>query len=497
VRVASAIALVLFGLAAAVQWNDPDAVGWIAVYLITAATALAGALGRFLPGPTLAIGVLLGIGAILRWPEGGLLPGADSMAMANLEVEETREALGLLLCSTWALFLAWAGRRRSGVVALLPLFLALGCSAVDGRIAGNGATVEVPLEMAFRPVPRLRVASDLANPRGMLVRGEELLVAVAGDGDPGRPASGGLLALADLDGDGRYESPGERRVLLEGRVSRNVIDIVRRDEVFGMAGIAGEGDRAMVSLAYFGGPSTISMVEGDFVRPWSRVFGNINDLTYDAARGRWIGVSSSSDEVVVLQPERGSRRLRKLPALAGGQDAVPGYVAYDAGSDGLLVSLFSGSTAGEEGGRGTELVPRAGGIVRIDPEDGALRWLVSGLTAPTDLEFGPDGRLYVLEFCDAFVDPIQSREEMWQEVGHGGFRRFSGRLLAIDLGRGTVEIIAEGLDGPTNLARGGRFLYVAQGMGTPGRPIPGPEGPVPLAGVIDRFELPVSTEPNN
>ena len=292
-RVASAIALVLFGLAAAVQWNDPDAVGWIAVYLITAATALAGALGRFLPGPTFAIGVLLGIGAILRWPEGGLLPGADSMAMANLEVEETREALGLLLCSTWALFLAWAGRRRSGVVALLPLFLALGCSAVDGRVAGDGATVEVPLDMAFRPVPRLRVASDLANPRGMLVRGEELLVAVAGDGDPGRPASGGLLALADLDGDGRYESPGERRVLLEGRVSRNVIDIVRR---------------------------------------------------------------------------------------------------------------------------------------------------------------------------------------------------FSGRLLAIDLGRGTVGVIAEGLDGPTNLARGGRFLYVAQGMGTPGRPIPGPEGPVPLAGVIDRFE---------
>ena len=259
-----------------------------------------------------------------------------------------------------------------------------------------------------------------------------------------------------------------------------------------MAGVAQGGGATLVSLAYFGGPSKIFRVDGEDVVEWSQVFGNINDLEYDPKRDAWVGVSSSSDEVVRLQAGRGSQRILKLPPMIDGQDPVPGYLRHDARTGDLLVSLFSGSTEGEEGGEGIELLRGAGGIVRIDPDTGAMRPVVTGLTAPTDLEIGPDGRLYVLEFCSHFEDPVGTRADMWKAPSHGGFRRFSGRLLAIDRDTGATTVVAEGLDGPTNLALHGRDLYIAQGMGTPGRPIPGPDGNVPLTGFIDKIELPAA-----
>ena len=51
-------------------------------------------------------------------------------------------------------------------------------------------------------------------------------------------------------------------------------------------------------------------------------------------------------------------------------------------------------------------------------------------------------------------------------------------------------MIAEGLDHPTNLMLSGNALYVAQGMGTPGRQIPGPDGrPRVLTGFVERIAL--------
>jgi hypothetical protein len=343
------------------------------------------------------------------------------------------------------------------------------------------------MDPARASVPRSLVAGGLANPRGMLPREEGgLLVSLAGTGDPAKPASSRLVLLEDRDGDGAVE----QKVLLDGQRSVNILDIIRRDEVFGLAGIERGDGITLVSLGIFGGPSTIYRVDGDQVTQWSRVHGNINDLAYDPARHAWMAVSSSSDEVVELEQGRGARRLVKLPPLSGGQDPVPGYLRHDPASGELLVTLFSGSTEGEEGGEGTELVERAGGIVAVDPETGATRWVITGLTAPTDLEIGPDGRLYVLEFCDAFEDPIAQREDLFRGPSHGGFRRFSGRLLRIDRESGAVEIVAEGLDAPTNLALRGRELFIAQGMGTPGRPIPGPDGTVPLEGFIEKIVLP-------
>jgi hypothetical protein len=387
---------------------------------------------------------------------------------------------------------------RIGVHSTAWLTLLLGCAqparpAADARSSAVAVQVaiEVPLAPAHRELVRVRVASGLPNPRGMHVTPDgALLVAVAGTGDPVDLATGGLWRLSDANRDGDFDDAGERATLLDKQPSHNILDIVRRDEVFGMAGMAeGEGN-VLASLADFGGPSTIFRIEGDHVTQWGSTHGNVNSLAYDARRRVWVAAASTTDEVLELLPGGRAERVVKIPALASGQDAVPAYLRYDARSGDVLVTLFSGSPEGEEGGNGTEIVARSASIVRVHAETHAIEPVVIGLTVPTDLEIAEDGSIYVLEFCDAFLDPVKSRQDMQAGAMHGGFRRFSGRLLHIDRESRAVQVLAQGLDAPTNLTRAGDTLYVAEGMGTPGRLIPGPDGKaVPLTGFIERIAL--------
>lgn len=353
------------------------------------------------------------------------------------------------------------------------------------------AAISVPLEPKRDERARVRVATGIANPRGMqrLTDGS-MLVSSAGTGDPANPNTGALLHLIDANHDGDYDDDGERVSLVADQPSKNILEIVRRDEVFGMAGIAeGEGG-VLVALAFFGGPSTIMRVQDLQVSTWATTHANINDITFDPARNAWYGVASTTDEVVRLSRDGRSERVVKIPPLASGQDSVPAYLVHDPLTGDLLVSLFSGSPEGEEGGEGVEIVPRAAQVVRVRPESRGIEPVVTELTVATDLEATRDGVMYVLEFCDSFVEPVQSREDMAKGPSHGGFRRFSGRLLRVDRKSGEVSVLARGLDEPTNLTLAGNSLYIAQGMGTPGRLIPGPDGaPIPLAGFIERIDL--------
>jgi hypothetical protein len=250
------------------------------------------------------------------------------------------------------------------------------------------------------------------------------------------------------------------------------------------------GGELLVSVAYFGGPSKLFRITGDAVQPWSSTQGNVNDLDYDARRKVWVGVASTTDEIVELPPGGRAQRITKFPPLQSGQDAVPAYLHYDAYTGDVLVTLFSGSPEGEEGGKGVELISRAASIVSVHAETRSVTPVVVGLTVPTDLELDPQGAIYVLEFCDAFIEPVTSREQMQAGPMHGGFKRFSGRLLRVDRVQRTVSIVAQGLDAPTNLMLANGYLYIAQGMGTPGRLIPRPDGTTaPLTGYIERIKL--------
>ena len=380
---------------------------------------------------------------------------------------------------------AWAAAAWCGCApAQLP-------AATDARTAAPADVIDVPVAPALALLPRVRVATDLANPRGMLVEADgSLLVSIAGTGDPGNPLTGGLQRLRDSNSDGDFDDPGERTTLLDKQPSSNLLHLVRRDEVFGMASIAAGEGSVLVSLAEFGGPSKIFRLEGATLAPWGDTHGNINNLVFDERRKVWVGVASTTDEVVELLPGGRSQRVVKFPPLKSGQDAVPADLRFDARSGDLLVTLFSGSPEGEEGGEGVELVNRSASISRVHAETHSSEPFLTGLTVPTGIELGADGAIYVLEFCDSFLDPVKVRQDMFNGPMHGGFKRYSGRLLKIDREKREVTVIAQGLDAPTNLARAGDYLYIAEGMGTPGRLIPGPDGkPVPLVGFIERIAL--------
>jgi hypothetical protein len=353
------------------------------------------------------------------------------------------------------------------------------------------AAIAVPLSPAVKELPRVRIATGLANPRGLFRYPDgSMLVSVAGTGDPANPNTGALLHLTDNDHDGDYDDEGERTTLIGEQPSKNLLYIVRRDEVFGMAGMdEGEGG-VLVGLAFFGGPSTIMRVADLHVNTWTTTHANINDIAFDPARKAWFGVASTTDEVVKLHQDARIERVVKFPPLASGQDPVPAYLTHDPLTGELLVSLFSGSPEGEEGGEGVEIVLRAARVVRVHPDTRAVTPVVTELTVPTDLAATKDGILYVLEFCDSFVEPVKTRDDMAKGPSHGGFRRWTGRLLRIDRNGGDVSVIARGLDEPTNLLLFGNSLYVAEGMGTPGRSIPGPDGqPTTLTGFIERIDL--------
>jgi hypothetical protein len=329
------------------------------------------------------------------------------------------------------------------------------------------------------------VASRLSNPRGVLKLDDgSLLVAEAGIGDPNNLSTGRIVRLTDLNGDADFDDDEERRTVLAGQPSVNILGriAVNRDEVFGLADIEAAGGTVLVPVADPQKGSTIMRIDGERVEPWLSTPDNANSVAYDPKRDRWFAVQSFENTVIELSPSGKHRRVAMMPLLDRGQQPVPSALVYEPGTNALLVVLFSGQLGGDTGGSGVDFVKRSGKVVRVNPDSGAVEDVVVGLNAPTDLALS-DRTLYVLEFCDDFQDPVRTRAEARLRVRHAGFERYSGRLLAIALDSGRVQVVAEQLDLPTHVrVLGDGKILVSEGQGTPGRMIPGPSGPTPLEG---------------
>lgn len=112
-RVANGLFLAAFALSAIAQFNDPDALPWIALYTAAAAMCLAWQLRSTPPAMPILLLVIS-----LAWL-GSLLPALGgvslddlfaSVSMRTREVEEAREIGGLALVALWSAILLHRGR---------------------------------------------------------------------------------------------------------------------------------------------------------------------------------------------------------------------------------------------------------------------------------------------------------------------------------------------------------------------------------------------------
>ena len=114
IQVLNLFFLLAFALSALVQFNDPDAAPWIAVYLAACAMCVArhrGACPRWLPLLLLVVS-LLWIGTLV--PSLGDVSVDEifeSVSMKTRAVEEAREIGGLALVAIWSAVLVHRGGR--------------------------------------------------------------------------------------------------------------------------------------------------------------------------------------------------------------------------------------------------------------------------------------------------------------------------------------------------------------------------------------------------
>lgn len=135
------------------------------------------------------------------------------------------------------------------------------------------------------------------------------------------------------------------------------------------------------------------------------------------------------------------RVLVELPDLGQDQDAVPVTLVYEPTTGAMLISLFSGELHQDPSRRGIDFADQAGQVIRVWPESGHSEVLIEGLQLPTGLALTPTGQLLVLELCDRLLQPLLTD---WDgECLHGGFARFSGRLLCCNLQTREVSILAQ------------------------------------------------------
>jgi hypothetical protein len=371
--------------------------------------------------------------------------------------------------------------------SLLSVSLLLGCSRpAEPAVAGadHGAW-RAPSDPSAELWTSRVVATGLTNPRGMLWLADgSLLVAEAGVGDPNDPNTGRVSRLVDRSRDGDFEDPGERQLVTDRQPSVNILRrlAVNRDEVFGLADIeAGDG----MILATVADPTTGSVLlrlDQSPPQVFARTKDNANSITWHPKLRHWYAVQSFANTVIEIRSDGSTRDVATITTLEGGQHSVPAALLVDPSSSELLVALFSGQLGGDTAGSGVDFVKNSGKVVRVDPTSGRVQSVVEHLNAPTDIALAGN-TLYVLEFCRDFRDPVRTVGEATASVRHAGFERYSGRVLRVALDTGTVTVIAKDLDLPTHLrvARDGRIL-VTEGMGTPGRVIPGPRGPTRLEG---------------
>lgn len=343
-------------------------------------------------------------------------------------------------------------------------------------------TMQIPAQPIEHLRPSTLVAEGLLNPRGLCLQADgSLLLAEAGSGLPEQIFSGRIRRL-----NARTYEPGE--VLAQGFRAMNMQARMLRDEIMGLSDIACGGGRCLASLTDYVGGSKVLDLQYSPPEPVFHSRGNLNALCYHPNRDSWLAVKPDTNQLVEFKSGADEQVLAQLPDLDQGQEAVPVTLVYEPETDAVLISLFSGELHGNPARKGIDFADKAGQVIRVHPASGQIEVVIEGLQLPTGLALCADGTLLVLELCSHLQQPLPPD---WSgQTLHGGFTRFSGRLLRCDLQSGQVEILARELDTPSNLCLVPGAVLVSEGMGLTGRLLPTPEhSVVPLSGKLRRVSL--------
>jgi glucose/arabinose dehydrogenase len=157
----------------------------------------------------------------------------------------------------------------------------------------------------------------------------------------------------------------------------------------------------------------------------------------------------------------------------------------------VLLALFSGRVQDNETGETIPFVDGDAKIVRVDIKTGQLTDEITGLTTAVDVAMDEAGNIIVVELAATSTDLLPSTFDLFDPhapLVHGGYLRFSGQVTLFPSKGGPPRVLATGLDAPTNVTIGpDGSLYISTGQGTPGRLIPGPDGPTTIVGEVIRI----------
>lgn len=348
-------------------------------------------------------------------------------------------------------------------------------------------TVHIPARPRETLRPSTIIAEGLLNPRGACLQTDgSLLLAEAGSGLPDQPFSGRISRLrSDPLHPGAWLA---RETVAQGFRSMNMQTRMLRDEIMGLSDIACGDGRCLVSQTDYVAGSKLLDLQFSPPEPIFHGRGNLNALCYHPTRRSWLAVKPDTNQLVEFSNGEDEQVLVQLPELDMGQEAVPVTLVYEPATGAVLISLFSGELHSDPARKGIDFDDQAGQVIRVWPASGEIEVLIRGLQLPTGLALCPQGNVLVLELCSRLQQPLPPD---WNgEPLHGGFTRFSGRLLSCNLQTDEVTVLANGLDTPSNLCLLQDVVLVSEGMGLTGRPLPTPDNKVvALSGRLRRVQL--------
>ena len=343
------------------------------------------------------------------------------------------------------------------------------------------------------------ILSGLRNPRGVALDADGgLWVAEAGSGDDPadvRQRSGRLTRFIDRNGDGDFRDAGEVEPWFEHLASYNAMNVYAtgRDEVSGPSDVTVHSD-ARVFLSVDGGFEEFALLEisaeGSIGRNLS-ARSNMTGTGLALDQRSIFATESTLNQLIEVSLEEGTRSdIAAFSILDSGQQAVPAGLAVDPRNGQVLVALFSGVAQADDGSF-IPFVPGDAKVVRVDPLTGRVVDEVAGLTTAVDVAIDEGGNVFVVEMAAEHAELFENAADLYDPDAiprHGGYRRFSGKVTMYPADGGSPRILAAGLDAPTNITLGDDgALYVSTGQGTPGRPIPGPDGPTLIVGEVIRI----------